>query len=133
MKKGLATKSLIFSLLVMSFVFVNPTQADFLSPEKKNQYNENINEIVAQANIDTQRSLDDIIATVIKAVMGVLGTIFLILMFLAGNNWMTAGGNEEKVKKSQKQIASLSIGLVIVLAAYALSSWVSELLANVID
>ncbi|MDD2354193.1 MAG: hypothetical protein PHH52_00260 [Patescibacteria group bacterium] len=133
MKKGLATKSLIFSLLVMSFVFVNPTQADFLSPEKKNQYNENINEIVAQANIDTQRSLDDIIATVIKAVMGVLGTIFLILMFLAGNNWMRANGNEEKVKKSQKQIASLSIGLVIVLAAYALSSWVSELLANVID
>lgn len=133
MKKGLTTKSLIFSLLVMSFVFVNPTQADFLSPEKKNQYNENINEIVAQANIDTQRSLDDIIATVIKAVMGVLGTIFLILMFLAGNNWMRANGNEEKVKKSQKQIASLSIGLVIVLAAYALSSWVSELLANVID
>ncbi len=53
-------------------------------------------------------------------------------MFLAGNTWMRAGGNQEKVTKAQKQIQSLIIGLILILAAYAISFWISGVFANIL-
>ncbi|MDI3496160.1 MAG: hypothetical protein PWQ35_181 [Patescibacteria group bacterium] len=132
MTKVITKKGLILLFFIITFVFANPTRADFLNTEKRNEYDENINKIVDQTDINTTNSLDDIISSIIRMVMTALGTIFLVLMFLAGNNWMTAQGNKEKIEEAQKKILSLSIGLVIVLTAYALSSWISRILASVI-
>lgn len=44
--------------------------------------------------------------------------------------WMTAFGNDQKVEKSKEIIISAAIGLVIVLAAYAISRFVFGALAG---
>ncbi|MBN2884447.1 hypothetical protein JXE04_00800 [Patescibacteria group bacterium] len=69
-------------------------------------------------------SLGSIIALVIQGALGLLGIIFLIIMVFAGYRWMTASGNEEAVKTSQKMITRAIIGLIIVLMAYALTYFI---------
>lgn len=65
-----------------------------------------------------------LIATIIKVILGFLAVIFLVLTIVAGFRWMTAGGNEEQVKKAVGTIKNSIIGLVIVLAAYAITYFV---------
>ena len=69
----------------------------------------------------TQSSLSDIIGGVIKTALGLVGTIFLVLIIYGGFLWMTARGEEEQVKKAQKIVVQTVIGLVLVLSAYAIT------------
>jgi len=69
-------------------------------------------------------TIGDIIAAIIQAGLGLLAAIFVVLMIMAGFQWMTAGGNEQQTKKAQDTIKTAVIGLVIVLAAYAITYFV---------
>jgi hypothetical protein len=44
-----------------------------------------------------------------------------VITIIAGYQWMTAGGNEEQVAKAKKNISNAVIGLIIILAAYAIT------------
>lgn len=72
-------------------------------------------------------SVNSMITTAITAVTSLLGTIFVILIVYGGVLWMTAEGSEEQVKKSKKIMAEAAIGLFIVLAAYAISYFVTAM------
>ncbi|MFA5420944.1 MAG: hypothetical protein WC280_02900 [Patescibacteria group bacterium] len=71
--------------------------------------------------VNNASSIEGIVATVISVILSFLGVIFIILVIYAGFSWMTAGGNEEQVKKAQKILKNSIIGLVVVLGSYALS------------
>jgi cytochrome bd-type quinol oxidase subunit 2 len=70
---------------------------------------------------DLTRTPADFYGILIKAFLGFLGVIFLLLMIYAGYTWMMARGNEAEVDKAKKMIESAIIGLVVVLAAYAIT------------
>ncbi len=76
------------------------------------------------------RSVEDYISLVISIILSLLGVIFLALMMYGGIIWMTAAGNDEKVKKAKDLIIQALIGLVIVLSAYAISYFVLNQLIN---
>lgn len=63
-------------------------------------------------------------ARIIRVAMGLLGIITVVVILIGGFTWMTAGGNEEKVGEAKKFIYSGIIGLVIILSAYAIASFV---------
>ncbi|MEA3248935.1 MAG: hypothetical protein U9Q03_01085 [Patescibacteria group bacterium] len=65
-----------------------------------------------------------IIGGVIQAAFGLLGIVLLVLILYGGYLWMTAGGNEEQVGKAKKIITNAVIGLVIIMAAYAIANFV---------
>jgi hypothetical protein len=69
-------------------------------------------------------NLVDTIAQIIRVAMGFLGVIAVVIILLGGFKWMTAGGNEDKVKKAKQLIFSGIIGLVIILSAFAIASFV---------
>jgi len=69
-------------------------------------------------------SLSDIISNVINAFLAILGVIFLILIIYAGYLWMTAQGNDEQVKKAKDLIRNAIIGVIIIVAAYAITAFV---------
>ncbi len=73
-------------------------------------------------------SIGSIIATIIQAALGFLAAIFLVLMIIAGFQWMTASGNDAQVKKAVDTIKTAIIGLVIVLAAYAITYFIFKYL-----
>ncbi len=69
-------------------------------------------------------SIDVIIGTVITALLAILGVIFLVLIVYAGYIWMIARGDEAKVEKSKNTIINSTIGLIIVLGAYAITHYI---------
>lgn len=66
------------------------------------------------------------IGGIIRVALGFLGVIAVVIILLGGFKWMTAGGNDDKVKDAKKLIYSGIIGLVIVLSAYAIASFVID-------
>lgn len=71
-----------------------------------------------------------IISAIIKAALSFLGVVFLILMIYGGYIWMTARGNEQNIEKAKNLITAAVTGLLIVLAAYAISYFVIEKLGT---
>ena len=72
----------------------------------------------------TDTSLAGIVATVVKAFLGLLGIIFLVLIIYAGFEWMTAQGDEKKVDKAKDTLTRAVIGLIIIIAAYSITYFV---------
>jgi hypothetical protein len=68
--------------------------------------------------------------SIIGTALSFLGVIFLLLTITGGIMWMTAGGNTEQVGKAKNLITSAIIGLVIVFASYALTSFIGDILTN---
>lgn len=63
-------------------------------------------------------------AAIIRAALGVLGTVALVITLIGGYTWMTAGGNEEKTTEAKSWIKAGVIGLIIILSAFAITSFV---------
>jgi len=81
--------------------------------------------------IGLNNGVASIVGIVIQAFLGVLGVLFLVYMLYAGYNWMIAQGDEEKVTKAKDTIQRAIIGLIVTIAAYAISYWVFDrLIAN---
>lgn len=67
----------------------------------------------------------------ISIFLGLLGVIFLVFILFYGFQWMTAGGDSKKVQSAKDGIVNLVIGLILVLSAYAITSFVIKLLTGV--
>lgn len=61
---------------------------------------------------------------VIGTALSMIGIIFFILMIYAGLRWMTARGNSELTQKAMDTMIAATIGMIVVLAAYALTRFV---------
>ncbi len=68
-----------------------------------------------------KRSLPEIIGIIIQAILAFLGVAFLILIIYGGYLWMLARGNEQQVEKAKNIIKNALIGLIVVLAAWAIT------------
>lgn len=71
------------------------------------------------------------IAKTIQLIISFLGIIAVVIILIGGFKWMTAGGSEDKVAEAKKLIIAGIIGLVIILFAFAIASFVLSNLANV--
>lgn len=60
---------------------------------------------------------------IVGTVLAFVGVLFLLLVIYGGILWMTAAGNEATVTKARTLIINSVVGLIIVLAAYALTSF----------
>jgi uncharacterized membrane protein len=70
------------------------------------------------------------VGLIIESALSLLGVIFLGLTIYGGIMWMTAEGAEERVEKAKNIITNSATGLVIVLAAYAISFFVINALTK---
>lgn len=76
-------------------------------------------------------SIGEIVFNVILVLIGLLGVIFVVLLIYGGFMWLTAGGEESKTKQAQGLIFNAIIGLLIILAAYAIAYFVISKLAGI--
>lgn len=68
-------------------------------------------------------SLPVVIALIIQFNLGALGMIVTIRMVMAGFAWMSAAGDEKKITAARDTIKNSLIGLIIVIAAYAITNF----------
>ncbi len=88
-----------------------------------------LEEVNADADLGSE-SLTSTIGLLISALLGVLGVIFLLLIIWSGFTWMTAAGDPKKVDKAKDILITSVVGLIILLSAYAISTFVIEALAT---
>jgi hypothetical protein len=68
-------------------------------------------------NVKTPQEL---IGQIINSVLGIVGSLALLMFVFGGITWMTSSGNAEKVKKGRDILVWSAIGLVIIFSAYGL-------------
>jgi hypothetical protein len=78
------------------------------------------------SGVQGSSDLPSIIGGIINVVLGFLGIILLVYILYAGFLWMTAGGDTDKVKTAKDMIKNAIIGLIIIVAAFAISTFVLE-------
>ena len=65
-----------------------------------------------------------IIGRIINIALGFLGVIAVGIILLGGFKWMTAAGNEDKTTEAKQLLGAGVIGLIIILSAWALATFV---------
>lgn len=113
-------KKLYYSLLI-----VMPMLA---APQAMAQDNYGVNDLTG-TNLGT-KPLKDTIGGIINIVLGFLGILATIIILIGGFKWMTSQGNTDKVDEAKKLIGAGIVGLVIILAAYAIARFVLGSLSN---
>jgi len=82
------------------------------------------------ANLGQPQDPRLIAANIIRFALQLLGTIFVALTVYAGFLWMTAGGNEDNIGKSKKILTASVIGLFIILSAYSITWYVTNVILS---
>jgi len=77
-----------------------------------------------------EADVKDIVKNIITVILGFLGLVSVVIILIGGFMWMTAGGNDDRIKKGRQFIINGVIGLVIILAAYAIAQWVINTIQN---
>jgi len=80
-----------------------------------------------KSKIFPKNDIGTTISVIVKAMLSVVGVLFLTLMIYGGFIWMNAKGNEAETKKAQEIIRNTIIGIVIVLAAYTITTIINNL------
>lgn len=110
--------------LTILFTVASVSSAQLIEGEALKGMQDAASEVRVSSGLSGTASVGSIIAAIIRTVLGLLAAIFLVLMIFSGTQWMTASGNESKISKAQETIKAALIGLIIVLAAYAITYFV---------
>ncbi len=71
---------------------------------------------------ETKEDLPTRVGKIINYLLGIIGTLAVIYAIYGGSMWITAGGNQEKVKIAQKILVNAVIGIIAVGMAYLIVS-----------
>jgi cytochrome bd-type quinol oxidase subunit 2 len=63
-------------------------------------------------------------AYVVQVALGFLGTGLFILSLIAGYNYLTARGNDDKVRKAKDMLRQAVMGMVLILLAFSLTTFI---------
>ena len=77
-----------------------------------------------EGNVFPKGTIYDIANRVVRTFFAILAVLFLGMMLYGGYNWMTAMGDDEKITKAKETIISALIGVIIIIAAYAVTFFV---------
>lgn len=71
-----------------------------------------------------QGTLPEVAGKVINAFLGILGVVAVVIIIIGGFKWMTAAGDTEKVDEAKNMLLAGVVGVIIILAAYAIARFV---------
>lgn len=73
---------------------------------------------------DTSIDPQILIGKVIQALLGLTGSIALVMFIYGGFTWMTAAGNAESVTKGKNILIWATVGLVVIFSAYGMVKFI---------
>lgn len=77
----------------------------------------------AGTDLRTDGNIVSYIGTVINWLLGLIGTVFFVLVLINGYNYMSAGSNSSKTSEAVSGIVNAVIGLVIVFGAFLITEF----------
>jgi hypothetical protein len=117
---------LFISLFLLMAQFSLPALAldNVINPWGTDDMKRNVRENVGLGEGDPR----SMAASIISIALGFLGIIAVIIILFVGFKWMTSGGNEEQISGAKKMLTAGIIGLVIIVAAFAISNFILQAL-----
>lgn len=91
-----------------------------------------LNAAAADSGFNQSLSLPALIGRGLAVLLGLIGIIFVVYIIWAGIMYMTAAGDDTKVKKAKAMITQSVIGIIIMVGAYAISNFVITQLTNAV-
>ena len=118
----------IFSMILMgSFFAFSPVMAEGDAPDLRKAIGWELNTAGAGTGLGATDPRETA-ARLVNYFLGLLGTIFLVYIVYAGYLWMTAGGEEQQIEEAKDHMKNGVIGLVIILAAFGVTLFVTKYL-----
>jgi hypothetical protein len=77
----------------------------------------------AGTDLRTDGNIVSYIGTVINWLLGLIGTVFFILVLVNGFNYMSAGSDSSKTSSAVSGIVNAVIGLIIVFGAFLITEF----------
>lgn len=81
--------------------------------------------------LPTETNLSTIIGKIVGAALAFLGIFFFVLIIIGGYMWMFSMGNEQTATKAKDILIAATIGLIIVLAAYAITILLASIFPDI--
>jgi hypothetical protein len=123
--KRMATVALASLALMLPVVLLAvPANCAAAQGDVTSDIYEHIDTIGEEAGIETETTLPEMVGSIIRQILTLLGIILVVLIIYAGWLWMSAGGNTDQIDKAKKIIINAVIGLIIIFAAYAITDFV---------
>ena len=124
----------LFSLLQLAgFTFlVQPARADDALFDSQIGIND-IGKAYGKGVNNKPADIRVVIVNIVQITLGFLAVIFLVLTIYAGFRYMTSAGNDDQAKKAISQITSAVIGLLIIIASWALTSAIIRYLTRAVN
>src|SRR5680860_633422 len=115
-------KKFFLSLAMISLFLAGPVMVSaYLDGEQTMPPNTSATPKLTNPLGDDIKTPQALIGQIINSVLGIVGSLALLMFVFGGITWMTSSGNQEKVKKGRDIIVWAAIGLVIVFSAYGLT------------
>jgi hypothetical protein len=121
MKRVLAVASTLIYLLTGGLIYA-ATPATSKTPEFS------VGIVAPAQGIDPQTRLGTIISNVLTIVFSVAALMVLIMLIIGAFNWITSGGEKEKIGKARDRIINALIGLALLALAFLIVRVVGTLL-----
>ncbi|MBI4779652.1 hypothetical protein HY797_04365 [Candidatus Falkowbacteria bacterium] len=123
-------KIIFFSLIfVLSFLIVaqaglalDPRTMDGLNTTAQGGFGEDITK--------SETDLPTLIGRIVGVGLSLLGVVFFVIIVYAGISWIMAMGKEEKINQAKEMIIGAILGLIVVLAAYAITHLVGGIFTS---
>ncbi|MFA7314584.1 MAG: hypothetical protein WC025_01470 [Candidatus Magasanikbacteria bacterium] len=116
------TKKILF---VLSGFFVAVSALVFFVPNfVQADSNYGLDDTATAAKLPMTKDLASVLGNVIGSALSLISVLFFGLMLYGGIIWMTARGKSESTSKALDTIIAATIGIIIVLAAYAITNFV---------
>ena len=121
------TNQYLLSLILLSvFLFSSPALA--LSFKDSFSKTGSLGSFSKEAGFAAEPvAVEGYIGLILTAFFSILGIIAVILIIYSGFTWMTARGNESQVTKAKDNLFSVLIGLIFIVGAYALTTFLLKI------
>ncbi|MDD2656885.1 MAG: hypothetical protein PHQ18_04975 [Patescibacteria group bacterium] len=112
-----------FFVAIFALAFFVPALVQAAIPDPA-ATNYGLDTTAQSAGLPMTKDLPTVIGNVLGSALSMISVLFFGLMLFGGMMWMTARGKSENTQKALDLIISAIIGIVIVLAAYAITNFV---------
>lgn len=120
--------------IVLTFLFAGGllfTQTAFAQTTIPTLVGSGLGQTAEQAGYaNSETDVFTVVGNIIAIALGLLGLIAFILILYAGFLWMTASGDSTQVTKAKSMMTSAIIGMVIILSAFAITTFVTSQLGD---
>ena len=80
----------------------------------------------AGSGLNTGGTLIGYVANIIRWILGILGTVFFVIVVIQGYIYMTAGGDSSKTASAAGAIGNAVVGLLIIMGAFLITNFVTS-------